>query len=150
MKIPSVAITRKPLQVEMTPMIDVVFLLLIFFLWTSSFRLPEERLPSHLAEKPLTAGTTDAVSEQVDFDPIVIRIGWQAEAPTWQIGDQWATSKTDVYAKLAEIARIKRDVPIIVDPGNDVPLGHIIDVYDITRRIGFATVQFAADTVSAP
>ena len=40
------------LEVKMTPMIDVVFLLLIFFVWTSSFELPEFDLPSALAEPP--------------------------------------------------------------------------------------------------
>ncbi len=29
------------MELKMTPMIDVVFLLLIFFVWTSSFELPE-------------------------------------------------------------------------------------------------------------
>ncbi|MEO8496389.1 MAG: biopolymer transporter ExbD, partial [Planctomycetota bacterium] len=30
---------REPLDVKMTPMIDVVFLLLIFFVWTASFHI---------------------------------------------------------------------------------------------------------------
>ena len=34
----------------MTPMIDVVFLLLVFFVWTASFQVVEFVLPSNMSE----------------------------------------------------------------------------------------------------
>jgi biopolymer transport protein ExbD len=40
---------RRDLDVKMTPMIDVVFLLLVFFLWTASFRISEQVLPSNIS-----------------------------------------------------------------------------------------------------
>ncbi len=52
MKIPARK-TNTSLQPPMTPMIDVVFLLLVFFIWTSSFDRPERDLRSQIAEKPL-------------------------------------------------------------------------------------------------
>ena len=36
---------RDSLEIKMTPMIDVVFLLLIFFVWTASFQVVEYLLP---------------------------------------------------------------------------------------------------------
>ncbi|MEA1952290.1 MAG: biopolymer transporter ExbD, partial [Planctomycetota bacterium] len=36
---------RERLDVKMTPMIDVIFLLLIFFVCTASFQMLEEVLP---------------------------------------------------------------------------------------------------------
>ena len=37
------------MEVKMTPMIDVIFLLLIFFVCTASFRAVEEVLPTNLS-----------------------------------------------------------------------------------------------------
>ncbi|GIW98073.1 MAG: hypothetical protein KatS3mg111_1406 [Pirellulaceae bacterium] len=44
-------------DVAMTPMIDVIFLLLVFFLATSSFRAVEKLLPSGVTEFAPVAGT---------------------------------------------------------------------------------------------
>ena len=38
----------RSLEVAMTPMIDVVFMLLIFFVWTASFQVAELILPSSI------------------------------------------------------------------------------------------------------
>ena len=40
---------RGPLEVKMAPMIDVIFLLLIFFVCTASFHPPEQVLPTRLS-----------------------------------------------------------------------------------------------------
>ena len=67
---------RSSMELKMTPMIDVVFLLLVFFLWTSSFDLPEFDLPSSLAEPP--AGLSDVDDRQPPpeaFDELVITVG---------------------------------------------------------------------------
>ena len=39
------------LEIKMTPMIDVVFLLLVFFVWTASFHAVEYLLPSSLSQQ---------------------------------------------------------------------------------------------------
>ena len=36
------------------------------------------------------------------------------------------------------------DAPVILHPDPEVPLGHVIDLYDLARLIGFAKIQFAA------
>ena len=43
-------------DLQMTAMIDVVFLLLVFFLWTSSFDEPEFDLSSALSLPPVGSG----------------------------------------------------------------------------------------------
>ena len=45
---------------------------------------------------------------------------------------------------LIAAARIKRDAPVILHPDAAVPLGDVIDVYDLARLAGFTKVQFAA------
>ena len=145
MKVPSqVSRARGPLQVEMTPMIDVVFLLLIFFLWTASFRIAEQRLPSSVAEETTTRGNTSEVTEESDFEPVIVRIAWQNRAPRWNVNGREVGDLNSVSKTLLAVAQVKSDLPVIVDPDAEVPLGHVIDVYDLTRSIGFDKVQFAA------
>lgn len=129
----------------LTPMIDVVFLLLIFFLWTASFQLQEHVLPSRVsackaaAESPAPIPPPDA-----DFDQVVIRILWRENRPEWQINTVPVGSLVEVRQTLAGIAAVKTDAPVIVHPDPPVTLGHVIDVYDLTRQEGFESVQFTA------
>ena len=45
--------------------------------------------------------------------------------------------------RLQVIADIKVDVPVILHPDDGVPIGDVIDVYDLSLLSGFDTVQFA-------
>ncbi len=137
---------RGEVSIAMTPMIDVVFLLLVFFLWTASFQIVEYVLPSQVTA---AAGTSDQsqVDEpppDVDFDEIVIRILWAGDAPAWTVNDAPLASLAEVRAFLARLAQVKQDAPVILDPDRQVPLGHVIDVYDAARLENFEKVQFAA------
>ena len=52
-------------------------------------------------------------------------------------------SLAELRQTLTTIASIKRDAPVIIDPIGDVPLGDVIDVFDLARLVGFEKVQFA-------
>jgi biopolymer transport protein ExbD len=41
------------------------------------------------------------------------------------------------------VAGIKTDAPVILHPDEEVPVGNVIDVYDISRIAGFDKIQFA-------
>jgi biopolymer transport protein ExbD len=136
---------RRDLDVKMTPMIDVVFLLLVFFVWTASFQIAELILPSSVSAASGTAPTdTDAPPPEDDFDQVVIRVLWAGDGPQWRVNSSPVGSLQKVRESLAAIAAIKTDAPVIVHPDPDVPLGHVIDLYDLTRLEGFEKVQFAA------
>ena len=144
MRLPFTRQNRRPLKVEMTPMIDVVFLLLIFFLWTSSFQVAEQLLPSGVAEETVAGGNTTEATEQVDFENIIVRISWDNAAPVWSINEREVGDWSEVTRTLAAVAKVKSEVPVVVDPDAEVPLGHVIDIYDLSRRLGCDQVRFAA------
>ncbi len=136
---------RRDLDVKMTPMIDVVFLLLVFFIWTASFRISEQILPSSVSSATGTQpAETDTPPPEEDFDEVVIRVLWAEDAPQWRVNGTPVASIDEVRRTLAALAAIKADAPVIVHPDPEVPLGHVIDIYDITRLEGFQKVQFAA------
>jgi biopolymer transport protein ExbD len=135
---------REGLDIKMTPMIDVVFLLLVFFVWTASFGVVERLLPSDVASAQGMGGETTVDPELVDFEQVVVRIQWQDEHPMWQINSQQLSGLDEVRSVLSTIASIKSDLPVVVDPQDDVPLGHVIDVYDVCRQVGFSKIHFTA------
>ncbi len=135
-----------PPEVKMTPMIDVVFLLLIFFVWTSSFELPEFDLPSSLAEPP--GGGTESSPETPPmvevYDEVVIRLSMQRGNVVRQLNGQPVAGDQALRQRIAEILAIGVQPPVIVDPDGEVAMRHAIGAYDAARTAGADRVLFAA------
>ena len=147
MRRPSPYVDRRgELEIKMTPMIDVVFLLLVFFVWTASFQIVEQVLPSHLSEVTgsLPVNPDEPPPVEDDFDKVVLRVRWIGGQPAWRINQMDVSNLQQVRTRLETIAAIKRDAPVILHPDKEVPLGHVIDLYDLTRLVGFEEIQFAA------
>ena len=138
--------TRQPISLgaTLTPMIDVVFLLLVFFLWTTSFQMIEYILPTELSAAPAAGSANNSTPQQEwDFDPIIIKIAWHRNQPQWVVNNESVDSLNTVHKTLVAVAQIKPDLPVIIDPEEGVPFGHVIDVYDISQLSGFRQIQFA-------
>lgn len=141
---------RKPRQadrridVKMTPMIDIVFLLLIFFLCTASFQIVEKVLPTPLS----TSGSAEVLPEMdpdlVELEEVIVRLQWDNGRPSWVINNRAYESLADVRQTLAALAQLQADLPVILDVAGQAPLGTVVDLYDICRLVGFEKVQFAA------
>ena len=142
---------RGRLDVKMTPMIDVIFLLLIFFVCTASFQAAEEVLPTNLSLPGTVASDVEPDQEWEDLDEIVVKILWRDGRPHWQIemrgqeaNQRVCRDLNELGGALAAIARVRIDLPVILDVEGDVPLENVIDVYDLCRQIGLERIQFAA------
>ncbi len=135
----------RSLELKMTPMIDVVFLLLVFFVWTASFRIVEQTLPSQLtAVRGRQPEDPVQLLPEQDFPEMVILISWTGQSPAWQINGVKVNSLEELSDRLRQVANIKPDAPVTVDPQPDVPLGAVIDVYDVCRLAGFQKVGLVA------
>ncbi len=148
MRRPSVYTDRRSaLDVKMTPMIDVVFLLLIFFVWTSSFNIVEYALQSSVSDA--TAGAAaesrERPPEEIDLHEVVVRIVWIDGQPGWRINDRPIPVLDEVRRQLTAIFQANQAAPVIIHPDADTPLNHVIAVYDISRLIGFEKVNLAAE-----
>ncbi len=128
----------------MAPMIDVIFLLLVFFVCTASFRAIELGLPTNLQ----LTGTVDAETpidpELVDLDEIIIRLNWADERPSWEINEKRYDRSAELGRVVASVARLQPDLPVILDVDPNVPLGKVIDLYDLCRGVGLQKIAFAA------
>jgi len=146
MRIPSSYRERAGVELQLTPMIDCVFLLMVYFIWSSSFAVAELSLPSRLSAQTSDSGAapTGLPPPEADFESVVVRVVTSGGQPAWTVNGAPLATLADLRQTLAAIARIHREVPVIIDPASDVPLGDVIDVFDLTRLAGFSKVQFAA------
>src|SRR5438132_4301131 len=91
MRVPSTFRDRRPaVELQLTPMIDCVFLLMIYFLWSSSFAIAEMSLPSKLSATS-AVGSAPRVNEpppaEADFPDVVVRILWNGRDSAWTVND---------------------------------------------------------------
>jgi len=132
------------LDVKMTPMIDVIFLLLIFFVCTASFQAIENVLPTNLALSGSIESAEPVDPELLDLDEIVVKVLWMEGAIGWEINGRRYQRLDEVAAVLKAVADLRRDLPVILDVDGRVSIENVLDVYDRCRQIGLERVQFAA------
>jgi biopolymer transport protein ExbD len=129
----------------MTPMIDVVFLLLVFFVWTASFQIAEQMLPAELSSQMGTDPTTSLQPPpEKDIEDIVIAVDFDGSA-SWTLNGQRIADAAAVERRLASIARVDPAATVIVHPAPEVPLEYVIETYDAAKLTGFTSVSFAVN-----
>ncbi|MDD5255031.1 MAG: biopolymer transporter ExbD [Candidatus Omnitrophica bacterium] len=117
-------------QIDIAPLIDIVFQLLIFFMLTSSFIIQpgiKVNLP-----KALT-------SEVVKFENVELLVS--AENIVYFNGKVVVTS--ELKNLLAGVAKRKQSVLIRAD--KQASLGRIVEVWDMCRDLGVAQVNIATN-----
>jgi biopolymer transport protein ExbD len=142
---------RTPVELMMTPMIDVVFLLLVFFLATSTFQIVEMAMPGGITKDaaPATASGSDATDEPPEPSmaetDVIVSIEMDAEfQPIFKVNAAAIGGLPELKQRLQRIIAVKNDVPIVIDPNNDVPLGFAIAAFDNARAAGAIRVFLVA------
>lgn len=137
------------LELNMTSMIDVIFLLLVFFVCTADFKEPEKSLPTKLNEQGAIETQTEQPQEERDLGRIVARIIVDEQgAVRYAIDNKRVATLDEVEATLGALQEIDPDVPVIVDPDPNAPIESALDVYDCARRVGLAKIKFAASQLA--
>jgi biopolymer transport protein ExbD len=143
MRVPTHHDDRRQTDIAMTPMIDVVFQLMIFFICTASFQLAEELLPTSLA---VTSGSsTSPIKIEPELERIVVSATRANGSTQWIVNERPCQSLAEVREVLRAAAQIDRSLPVVLDVAGEVPLGDMIDVYDLCRLESFDKIQFAAE-----
>jgi len=144
MKLPVNA--HRPRRITLsTAMIDVVFLLLIFFVCTANFSPPEERLPMNLSHPGSLSSVVQLTREEEDFKFATIQIIASEGRIQWRINDRTCQTLEEVGAVLRELARIKPDLPILIEMDDAAAWEHFIHVYDLCRINGLNRVQMVGE-----
>lgn len=153
-------------KLDLTPMIDVVFLLLIFFMCTIRFRSLEARLSAYL---PKDVGVNSAPAgpavEQVD---VVIKVlvegsklhplrdepyGTTGSGPfrhgpdrrlQFQVGATLTSSIEELSLRLKEIHESQPTRPATIDPRARTTYSDMVLVLDAAMAAGFLEIGFRA------
>jgi biopolymer transport protein ExbD len=144
MKVPSYTHRDEPREtMSMTPMIDVVFLLLIFFVCASVGQTRELLLST-----PLAAGgvQTENSPEEMPLhrpDRVYLKLKQRDGGVLIDLDGRILESHEETRAMLIEVARIAPEIPVVIETADDVPLGEMIRLYDTCRSVDFETINFA-------
>ncbi len=111
---------REPLNPDLTPLIDVVFILLVFFIVTSTFKKEETaltlQLPSSEAEK------VEIEKKQVSIEVSKDKYAYNAEELTLE----------ELEAKLKLVKNKKR--PVIVRIDKDVTYDKVVTILNALQK----------------
>lgn len=136
---------RAPLNQEaaLTPMIDVIFQLLIFFLCTAGFGRPEDLLPTPLPKAP---PNPKEVAAQPGH-PRIARVQLRGRGNHLQVflNQRRLPNLADLLEKLTALGQISKDLPIILDIAPEVLLADVVSVYDGCLAAGLRRIHFAVD-----
>ncbi len=132
---------------SMTPMIDIVFLLLIFFVCASVGQVRESLVPTDMS-----AGNVESTEPAAETEPLLkelwLRLRQTDENQTVVEFDnpefgQTFTDFDKLRVQLAQLAEVAPEIPVILDIEPNVPVGDMIRVYDTCQAANFESVHFA-------
>ena len=122
-------------EVNLTPLIDVVFLLLIFFMVSTTFD----------KEAQIEIKLPEADSAEVrDKDPEIISIGVDATGKYYVNNEELLRSDADTLKKmLFKVSGGKKDLPVIISADGKSPHQSVITVLDVASQLGMSKMTFA-------
>lgn len=126
---------RKP-EVQMSPLIDVVFLLLIFYAVTTQF-VSDERLKLKLPE------AKTAESEGVGQEEMPPEVMVAADGTVW-INDE-IVPEEELEAQIKALVEGAPDKSVILKGDRDADYGVVVTVLDTARAAGATMIQMSTE-----
>jgi biopolymer transport protein ExbD len=126
---------RKP-EVQMSPLIDVIFLLLIFYAVTTQF-VSDERLKLRLPE----AETAESVGINKEEKPPEVKV---ATDGTVFIDDQ-PVPDSELEKRIKQLVDRAPEEGIILKGDQGADYGVVVRVLDLARKAGAKGIQMSAD-----
>ena len=138
---------KRGFVLQMTPMIDVIFLLLTFFLLTANFRTPEDFLPIRLPDKqrPQIPSIIEPLSIAIAATPAgfdveiadIETIAIENAALDQGLTDFANKLKTTILSQ----QRTPED-PVEIYCADEVTWDHLVKIYNILHAMGIDNITF--------
>lgn len=124
----------------MTPLIDVVFQLLVFFICATTGHIRELLLPADLSAG---AGASPSAEFEKPLGEVWIRLRLEQDATIIQIEGTDYRSAEDWSRVLKGLSATAPEIPVYLAVEGPVPWGDVVQVYDTCRAAGFQFISFA-------
>ncbi len=122
-------------DVNLTPLIDVVFLLLIFFMISTTFER-ESRIEIELPEA--------SSEEPVEQDPQLLDITVDADGRFYVNQQEVINTELETLKRaIAKAVGERRDLPVIISADGRTPHQAVITVMDAASQLGLNKMTFA-------
>ena len=135
---------------QMTAMIDVVFLLLIFFIATMEWKESEGMLRAYLPRKQQSAESKPQdkkKDEEIeDLQDINIQIDQEGRSPKITVGQAVLPSFRQLEFKLTRLKGQFPDHRVVIDGDPDVYYGYVVKALNACIKAGYTNISFAASS----
>ncbi|MGB5736094.1 MAG: biopolymer transporter ExbD [Thiohalocapsa sp.] len=130
---------REQSDINLTPLIDVVFLLLIFFMVSTTFN-DDARLRLQLPQ----ADGEPVASDELELLEIVIDAGGRFYVDDRQVVDTRAESLRNA---MVDAVGPRRELPILIKADANTPHQAVMTALDAAGQLGMTRVAFAASRI---
>ncbi len=131
------------MELQMGPLIDAVFLLLTYFLFTITLTTIEGLLPAQLA-----LGNNEQQQEKPpeDTESVIVRVV-QTGAEVQYFIDDWPV--TDYAQVVSHLSDADKSSVVVIDAGPNVTYDYVVRLYNECLRLAFGQIVFPLDAGSA-
>lgn len=127
-------------EISLTSLIDVVFLLLIFFMVSTTF----ERQAVLKVDLPEAQNVSVAQDQPITFELVIDQNGQYYLNDRQLVDGRPGTLR----AAFEEAAGEDRDVPVILRADAQTPHHFVVTAMDVTAQLGFRRLSIATERVS--
>ncbi len=123
-------------QLDIAPLVDVMFNLLLFFMLTSNFVIQsgiKVSLPKAITSEALGGGKENIVVSVTGQDLLFL--------------DEKPVSINELMAELKEAAR--RDKSVLLRADTKTSLGRVVEIWDLCREYGIPQINIATNEKAA-
>lgn len=117
-------------EINITPLVDMVFLLLVFFMLTSSFIV----MPGIKINLPKAV-----TSEVIKDKNIIITVN---SDNVIYLNDK-PISSMELTSHLSEMVKSDKEIPLLIKADKNTQLGSVVMVWDICRKVGISQINIA-------
>jgi biopolymer transport protein ExbD len=118
---------------NLSSMIDVTFLLLIYFIVTTVFALPEDMLSPSLKVESNTS------SQELDYEPQIVTLKMEQSRPVYVLGEHVIQGREEFSSV---ITKLPLAPGLVIRVESEVPVGFAVAAIQDSKNVGFHGVTY--------
>ena len=138
---------ENPVAINVTPLVDIIFCLCVFFMISFKFKQLEGKFDSWL---PKGKGSSGSITAEGILDEVRVALIWDQDSQRTvrQLRDRRVDDDAELSALIAEahddwVRMNKPDTPVTIDAEARVPWEEVVKVMNICKQLHIDKIEFA-------